>query len=313
MDLLDAIEARIGPEHARALEWFANHEGEVGPRPWRKGGQSVVAGIDVPLVAQRGIHRPGGWDLALSVTATRSSVYLDGNPIRMEDDTWGLPYKAHSGADGAGMDSRWNSALFANTASRIPVGVFVPSGRSYRNLGLAMVESYDPSSDTFLLRGPVQHDQPSEMWQDPLGDSDRLGGELVVAEEPAEWVETLRRRRHRQDEFRDQLLTAYGSSCCVTGYDAVPALQGAHILAYSGRASQSAQNGLLLRSDIHLLFDASRARMPSVRVETDALEAERESIADRPTGLSAINAKAAPESRLDRIINPASAWPAVAD
>jgi predicted restriction endonuclease len=41
----------------------------------------------------------------------------------------------------------------------------------------------------------------------------------------------------------------------VTGADALPALDAAHISAYSGPASDVIENGLLLRSDIHALFD----------------------------------------------------------
>jgi len=41
----------------------------------------------------------------------------------------------------------------------------------------------------------------------------------------------------------------------VTGYDAEDALQATHIIAYLGASSQQVCNGLLLRADIHLLYD----------------------------------------------------------
>lgn len=61
--------------------------------------------------------------------------------------------------------------------------------------------------------------------------------------------------RKGQPEFREKLLVAYSSRCAVTGYDAEPALEAAHILGYAETGSQAVTNGLLLRADIHTLFD----------------------------------------------------------
>jgi len=61
--------------------------------------------------------------------------------------------------------------------------------------------------------------------------------------------------RQNQDMFRRLLLQAYEGRCAITGCDVVEALQAAHISPYSGPATQLASNGLLLRADIHLLFD----------------------------------------------------------
>jgi putative restriction endonuclease len=254
LSILEQCLARLEPEHARALEWFLEHEGDVGPRPWRVSGASVVPGVQVPLVAQRGIHQPSGWIPALSVTATRGSVYLDGKPERVDSDTWVLPYSAHAGGDGMGLESRWNQALLANWVQRIPVGVFVPHGRTYKNLGLAMVEDYDPRTGTFFLRGPVRYSQSASVWLDSTDDPQDIPS-LVAEEAEDPRSMTLVRRRFAQDKFRDSLIVAYSGRCAVTGYDARDALQGAHILAYQGKSSQMVANGLLLRADIHLMFD----------------------------------------------------------
>ena len=252
---LETILDRVAPEHALALRWFVRHEGEVGPRPWRRGGRSIIEGLTIPLVAQRGIHQPSGWSVALSVTATATSVYLDGQPVSVDAETWVLPYRAHAGSQGSGSGSRWNRALSENQRTRTPVGVFVPAARDYRNLGLAMVESYDSGSDTFLLRGPVRMQQPAQTWEYPSQDDEQLLLSMAGREEADEWAATLVRRRRDQSAFRERLLAAYSGRCAVTDYHALDALQGAHILAYSGRSSQSVDNGLLLRADIHLLFD----------------------------------------------------------
>lgn len=61
--------------------------------------------------------------------------------------------------------------------------------------------------------------------------------------------------RRGQPVFRAKLIDAYAGRCPVTGCDAVAALEAAHIAPYSGSASNHVSNGMLLRSDIHTLFD----------------------------------------------------------
>ncbi|MCJ0741847.1 HNH endonuclease [Pedobacter montanisoli] len=61
--------------------------------------------------------------------------------------------------------------------------------------------------------------------------------------------------RRGQKSFRDQLLRAYEYKCAVTGCDVVSTLEACHIMPYKGDQTNHIQNGLLLRSDIHILFD----------------------------------------------------------
>jgi len=62
-------------------------------------------------------------------------------------------------------------------------------------------------------------------------------------------------QRRGQPRFRKRLFAAYGGRCAVTGCDAEAALEAAHILPYRGEATNHLSNGLLLRADIHTLFD----------------------------------------------------------
>ena len=62
-------------------------------------------------------------------------------------------------------------------------------------------------------------------------------------------------RRRGQPAFRQKLLTIYNGRCAITGTDAEAALEAAHILPYKGLQTNDHRNGLLLRSDIHTLFD----------------------------------------------------------
>ena len=61
--------------------------------------------------------------------------------------------------------------------------------------------------------------------------------------------------RHGQRTFRLRLLSAYGQ-CAATGEHAFPVLDAAHIQKYLGPASNHPQNGIVLRTDIHRLYDA---------------------------------------------------------
>lgn len=60
--------------------------------------------------------------------------------------------------------------------------------------------------------------------------------------------------RRGQAQFRNQLLRAYGC-CAMSGCTVVPALEAAHIVPYQGPGTNHLANGLLLRADLHTLFD----------------------------------------------------------
>ena len=58
-----------------------------------------------------------------------------------------------------------------------------------------------------------------------------------------------------QNLFRLSLLSAYQGRCAVTGTDVPEVLDAAHIQKFSENPNHAINNGLLLRKDIHTLFD----------------------------------------------------------
>jgi len=66
----------------------------------------------------------------------------------------------------------------------------------------------------------------------------------------------LVRQRLGQGTFRVLITDIYERRCAVTGEKALPALDAAHIKPVSEEGRHRIDNGLLLRSDIHKLFDA---------------------------------------------------------
>lgn len=62
-------------------------------------------------------------------------------------------------------------------------------------------------------------------------------------------------RRQGQGKFRAGLIKAYEAKCAFTECPVLPTLEAAHITPYLGAATNRTENGLLLRADIHTLWD----------------------------------------------------------
>jgi putative restriction endonuclease len=63
------------------------------------------------------------------------------------------------------------------------------------------------------------------------------------------------RVRLRQGAFRVMVTDAYERRCAISGERALPVLQAAHIVPVASGGQNRLDNGLLLRSDVHTLFD----------------------------------------------------------
>jgi len=77
------------------------------------------------------------------------------------------------------------------------------------------------------------------------------------------------RERRGQQKFRDALRERYGDRCLVTGCEVLAVLEAAHISPYRGEGDNHPENGLLLRTDIHTLFD-----LDLIGIEPDELQVE---------------------------------------
>ena len=62
-------------------------------------------------------------------------------------------------------------------------------------------------------------------------------------------------QRRGQRSFRDALIVAYSGRCSITGASTLQVLEAAHIFPYLGPNTNVTSNGLLLRADLHTLFD----------------------------------------------------------
>lgn len=92
-----------------------------------------------------------------------------------------------------------------------------------------------------------------------------LNDDDAMEEEPGEYVPTGEDRRDRtlaqikarrgQSLFRELLRKRYDDRCVITGCRTPAVLEAAHISRYLGEKDNHPTNGLLLRADVHTLFD----------------------------------------------------------
>ncbi|NDC42608.1 MAG: HNH endonuclease, partial [Chitinophagia bacterium] len=65
----------------------------------------------------------------------------------------------------------------------------------------------------------------------------------------------LQKVRIGQGAFRVMLIDRYERRCAISGEKTLPVLEAAHIKPYADNGPNATNNGLLLRSDLHKLFD----------------------------------------------------------
>ncbi len=84
-----------------------------------------------------------------------------------------------------------------------------------------------------------------------------LGSEVVMEESEANRYGSAQiiHPRIGQGTFKVMVTEAYHRRCAITGEKTLPVLEAAHIKPYSQNGPHLTNNGLLLRKDVHTLFD----------------------------------------------------------
>ncbi|CAL8473802.1 HNH endonuclease [Caballeronia sp. S22] len=254
MASLNTILDRLAPSHRAVLQWFQTFEGQEveWPKPLPDGTFIVNKA--------KGIHKPKGIDYAVSVRQSLNSPYADHEPIVESDRSWTYRYFQEQ-LDPAERDNQFtNRALVACMKDGVPVGVLrqvkpKPKPR-YRVLGLAFVTDW--RNGYFELKSPG-----FDSSEDRASAIDQLeqAAEVLTAFDPAN-LEDARRRidasiviRQGQPAFRKKLLDAYDRRCALTNCAVEAVLEAAHICGYMGPETNDVRNGLLLRADLHTLYD----------------------------------------------------------
>lgn len=98
-------------------------------------------------------------------------------------------------------------------------------------------------------------------------------------------IETIIKRRG-QAGFRKKLMVAYGQQCAFTGSNAADTLEATYVIPYRGEYTHDLSNGLLLRSDLHTLFDLGRiavdTRTMTIVINDDLLNSSYRILANQP-------------------------------
>jgi putative restriction endonuclease len=91
---------------------------------------------------------------------------------------------------------------------------------------------------------------------------------------PEDLLKVVERRRQEvnvrlgQGAFRILVTDAYDRRCAITGEKTLPVLEAAHIKPIIEEGPHAVQNGLLLRSDMHVLFDTGLLTVtPDYRIQ----------------------------------------------
>jgi len=154
-------------------------------------------------------------------------------------------------------DDRWKADRPARRFSLLPIPSIVCGGAVTGWAGREIVPIVRNNAPLFST---VEVDLTTDVVT--LSDQD-AGNDTPASEEyvPQQDVDHRRvveqqiRERRGQPQFRDALRVRYGDCCMVTGCDLLAVLEAAHISPYRGEADNHPSNGLLLRADIHTLFD----------------------------------------------------------
>ena len=129
----------------------------------------------------------------------------------------------------------------------------------WRSSSLQLQELENASSSTGKLKAEREETQQSSASKftaaQELAEAEGYFNDPENPEDARERIVASIVRRRGQPKFRKRLLEAYNGRCAITDCDAEAALEAAHISPYRGEYTNHASNGLLLRADIHTLFD----------------------------------------------------------
>lgn len=275
--MAENIKDQLSARHRSALEWFASRAGEEIAWPDPFNGMFLMQ-------RAKGIHKPNELRHALSVRQSMGGPYDDSLKWPSEG-VWALSY-AQEGND---PDYFTNRALRDCLADGVPVGVVVQAVKAplarYKVLGLGAVVGYE--GGVFAIRphgGPAARAEAAVAVSSPRDAFDTLN------------IEDARRREMRalavrqgQPAFRRALFEAYGGRCAITGCGVAAVLEAAHIIPYLGERTNHVQNGLLLRSDIHALFDQKHLwidpKTRAVGISSLLMETDYAALAGKPLRL----------------------------
>lgn len=275
--------AALTPTHAAALDWFAAHAGEK--VPWA----ALNKGVQRLAIIPKGIYRPKGWRHSLSIKIIPGGGYPDEEPA---DRDGALHFRYHQETP-KGLNAETfptNAGLSNCMADGVPVGVIrrlKPKPNAlYEVLGLGRVLDWKDGFFEIELVG-VGEPAPAAPARASLAASGPAQDPPPVSLTDArEKIAAAIVRRRGQAKFRAMLMKAYSGQCVISECKVAAVLEAAHIKPYLGEHTNVVQNGLLLRADLHTLFDLKLLsidpRTRSVMIDSSLRNSEYWAYHERP-------------------------------
>ncbi len=123
-------------------------------------------------------------------------------------------------------------------------GKSIVQGKSYHTediIGKSIWQQVEKLLENYLNKSSAEKNASQFIFDEPLS--------------PAYGNPILTKVRLGQGAFRVLVTDAYSRKCSITGEKTLPVLEAAHIKPYAELGPHSVSNGILLRSDMHKLFD----------------------------------------------------------
>ncbi len=120
----------------------------------------------------------------------------------------------------------------------------IVQGKSYNNeedIGKNIWQKIAQILNKYLYLDSIEENKSQMILEDPS--SPLYGNSILI------------NPRIGQASFRVMVTSAYSKKCSITGEKTLPVLEAAHIKPYSECGPHFTSNGILLRSDMHKLFD----------------------------------------------------------
>lgn len=240
----------LDEKHRTALVWFDAHSGQKVPWP--------IMLPDETLLANRpkGIYKPSWSPYAPSVKQTLKSPYADRDPVHSEDGSWSYLYyqEEQEGKDTDSLTS--NRAMQLCMRDEVPLEVLRQISPKpnpvYSVLGIAQIVG--KAAGYYLLEGRSVDSRAATQKFIYLPEHD---ASAPISEFEDQRNYRLRKvvQRQGQPRFREQLMEIYDRKCAITNCDVQDVLEAAHVVPYRGVHTNHVSNGILLKADLHILFD----------------------------------------------------------
>lgn len=271
-----------------ALEWFLENNCDENMKYTPKNDNGI------PLLSPaQGIFKQKDSVYATSIKQTLKGIYADREPYYFSDHSWIYVYHQRGDSSISDRDSiSDNKAIVKNLEDKIPLGVLIQNkskGRDGARYKVGIGIPIGWVAGFFIVycaneKGEIDPDvlskSPNQLFDMAFLSQYQSENEFLIEEaeevyDPSGIEDTREKnltasghKREGQSKFKTDLMIAYKGTCAITGCNTPSVLEAAHITPYKGLETNKVQNGLLLRADIHKLWDHY---LLTIEVETNKL------------------------------------------